>query len=182
MTPGILSIEFHAHFFPALLRNRLRPVKKAMAGFLPPIFEYMIAVFVCVMLLIFGIPGALRNSLAGWVLSSLGALGIVALLINSIVSREDPPSYDDFLLGVFFFFVLLGVTAGIFAGALNHSLVLGFLVSAGGLFAGYLLGILAGFYLQYLGWMSLLLNFLSGLGVLGMLIVDIVLLSGVLSG
>jgi len=100
------------------------------------------------------------------------------LLINSILSRKDPPNYENFLIGVFFFFMILGLTAGIFTGSLHHLLMLGLLAGTVGLIAGYLLGILAGLWFQYLGWVATLLNILAGLAVLGMFVVDIVLLFG----
>jgi hypothetical protein len=130
-----------------------------------------------------GIPGAVsRSSIIGWIAVGIGTAGIVALLINSILSRKEPPSYDCFLPGIFFFFVVLGITSGIFAGTLEHSLPLGLLVGSGGLIAGYLLGILAGLWFQYLGWLSAMVNALASLAVLGMLLVDLVLLSGTLLG
>lgn len=183
MTPKLMSIEFHARFFPSLLWNRLRPGERVGTGF-PSTFERYIAFVACLILLALGIPGAVSSgSIIGWIMGGIGAVGMVALVINSIVSGSGaPPSFDDFLAGVFFFFVVLGITAGVFAGTLEHSLLLGLLVGTGGLIAGYLLGILAGLWFQYLGWLSAMVNALAGLAILGMLVVDMVLLSGVLFG
>jgi len=119
-----------------------------------------------------------RGSFIGWLVGGIGAAGILALLINSIFSRKEPPSYDCFLIGVFFFFVVLGISAGVFVGTLEHSLSLGLLVGSGGLIAGYLLGILAGLWFQYLGWLASMVNILAGLAVFGMFSVDLVLLAG----
>ena len=88
-----------------------------------------------------------------------------------------PPSYDGFLIGIFFFFIALGISAGAFS-MLSHSLPFGLLVGLGGLIAGYLLGIFAGLWLQYLGWLSEMVNGLAWLAVFGMFFVDLVLLAG----
>ena len=51
---------------------------------------------------------------------------------------------------------------------------------AAGLVAGYVLGILAGLGLQYLGWIAEWLDSLALPACVGMIVVDLVLLSGVL--
>ena len=78
--------------------------------------------------------------------------------------------------------MVLAVSAGTFVGTVGHSLLSGLLVGLGGLFAGYPLGILAGLWLQYLGWLSEMVNGLAWLAVIGMLLVDLVFLSGRLLG
>ncbi len=176
--PGFLSLKFHLRFFPHVLWNRLRPGKRAVSGF--PSFEPYLALVICLTLLVIGIPKALiQRSLIGWVMAGLGAAGFLALLIQSISSwRGERPSYDRFLIGFFFFFIVLGLTAGVFVGALHHLPVLGLLVGAAGLLAGYLLGIFAGLWFQYLGWITVLLDILAGLAIVGMIVVDLVLLIG----
>jgi hypothetical protein len=177
-----LSLNFHTRFFSALLWGRLRPTERTGRNF-SSVVELHVLFVICFILLVIGIPIALSNKLViGWVVGGIGATGISALLINSIFSREAPPSYDNFLIGVFFFFVILGLTAGIFAGSLEHSRSLGLLVGVAGLIAGYLLGILAGLWLQYLGWLASTVNVLAWFAVLGMFFVDLVLLSGSLFG
>ena len=181
MTPKFLSLEFHTHFFPSLLWSRLQPRERVQRGF-PSTLEFNVSLAICCILIILGIPSAVNNkSSIGWAVSGIGAAGIAVLLINSIVSHKEPPSYDCFLSGVFFFFVMLGLTSGIFVGTLDHSLSFGLLVGAGGLIAGYLIGILAGLWLQYLGWLALIVNLLAGLAVIGMFAMDLMLLSGFLS-
>lgn len=61
----------------------------------------------------------------------IGTVGIIALLINSILSRKEPTSYDGFLVGVSSFFVTYGINAGIHVVKLEHSLTLGLLVGTG---------------------------------------------------
>ena len=175
-----MSLEFHTRFFPSLLRSRLRLGHRAGTSFTSAV-EFQIFFVVCFILLALGMPSAISHgSFIGWVVGGIGALGILALLINSIFSRKEPASYDCFLIGVFFFFVVLGITTGVFVGTLEHSLSLGLLVGSGGLIAGYLLGILAGLWLQYLGWLASIVNLIAGLAVFGMFFVDLVLLSGAL--
>lgn len=176
MTPKFLSLEFHTRFFPALLWGRLRPGTREGTGF-SSTFELYVLFGICLALAVIGLPGAITsNSVIGWAVGGIGAAGTLALIINSIISCDTPPSYDRFLTAVFFFFVMLGISAGVFAGSLQHSLALGLLVGSGGLIAGYLLGILAGLCLQLLGWLASMVNGLAGLAVLGMFVVDLVFL------
>ena len=181
--PKFLSFEFHTRYFPGVLLNRLRHGGRSATGF-PSTMEHHIVLAICIILLALGIPAAVSGgSIIGWIAGGIGAAGTIALVINSMLSRKgEPPSYDDFLAGVFFFFVFLGITSGIFVGTLEHSPFLGLLTGLAGFIGGYLLGILAGLWLQYLGWISVTVNVLAGLAILGMLAVDLVLLSGVLFG
>ncbi len=177
--PGFLSVEFHIRFFPSLLFGRLSSGQSVGTGFTSTLDHYVFLAF-CLILLIIGIPGAVHNnSIVGWILVGIGAAGIIAMFISSILSGIGrPPSYDDFLKGIFFFFLALGLSTGIFIGTLEHSLLKGTLIGSAGLVAGYPLGILSGLCFQYLGWLAVLLNMLAYLAVFGMLCVDIVILGG----
>lgn len=179
MTPKFLSLEFHTRFFPSLLKSRLRPKERMRTGF-SPAMDHTVVLAVCFILVIIGLPSAVDNrSVLGWVLTGLGLAGFAALFIQSIASQwGEKPSYDDFLAGIFFFFITLGLTAGIFVGTMNHSLLLGLLVGSAGLLAGYVLGIFAGLWFQHLGWLASMMNLIAGLAIIGMLVVDMVLLSG----
>jgi hypothetical protein len=175
--PGFFSIEFHTRFFPVLLWRRLRPRKRDGVSFVAT--ESYIAFAICLVLAMAGIPRAVTHrSFIGWVVGGAGLLGVLALFISSICSRREPPSYDGFLRGIFFFLVTLGITAGLFTGALEHSLCLGLLGSAAGLVLGYVLGIFAGLWFQYLGPLAVVLDMLAGLGIVGLMVVDLVLLLG----
>jgi hypothetical protein len=181
LTPKFLSLEFHTRFFPALLWQRLGSKGQGRTGFGPPT-EFPIVFVICIVLIVIGLPMAIDDgSFIGWVIAGLGGAGMLFLIINSIASRGNPPDYDAFLPGIFFFFVTLGLTAGIFTGFLEHSASLGMALGGAGLVAGYLLGILGGLYLQYLGWMAVLVNGLAWMAVIGMLGLDLVLLGGGLS-
>jgi hypothetical protein len=180
--PNLLSIEFHTSFFPGFLWNRLSSKERRGSGFNSS-FELYISLIMCVVLVTVGIPPAVYSrSIAGWISSGIGAAGILAMIIHSISSSLGKfPSINDFLAGFFFFFATAGLTAGIFISTLEHyPFFQSLLISAGGLIAGYALGILAGFGLQYIGWLAALLDPLAGLMVFGMLVLDMVLLSGIL--
>lgn len=107
---------------------------------------------------------------------------MLALAVNSVTSRTAPPSYARFLTGVFFCFVALGMSAGIFTGALYHSFMTALFLGSAGLMAGYFFGILAGLWFQYLGWLSSTVDGIAGLAAFGIFVVDIVLLAGRLFG
>jgi hypothetical protein len=177
MLPGFLSLEFHFRFFPNLLLGRLSPDDKQGTTF-TSIPELYVLFFICLILVLAGMPSAVsNNSIIGWIAGGIGTAGIIAMLTNSILSgMRKPPSYDAFLKGIFFLFLFLGLSAGIFVGNLEHSLMKGLLLGSTGLVAGYLLGILFGLWLQYLGWLAGFLNILAYLAVVGMLCVDMVLL------
>ncbi len=180
--PRFLSVEFHARFFPAFLWSRIRPNQESKSGF-SSFTEFYIALAVCTILIAIGVPAGLsQGSIVGWIASGIGMAGILALLVMSISSRwGESPSYAGFLVGFFFFFVFAGLSAGIFISTLEHyTLFHGLLTGVAGLSAGYVLGILAGFGLQYIGWLAAMLDPLVGLAVAGLIVVDIVLLSGAL--
>lgn len=171
------SSEFHTHFFPAILWSRLRSKKSGGTAFVP--FEWYIVIAFCLVLVALGIPYAIEHhSIIAWLAGSVGVAGILVITVSSIRSRQASPTYDEFLCGVFFFLVMLGLTAGIFAGALEHSFVLGFAGSVVGLLLGYMLGIFAGLWFQYLGVLALLLNVLSIPAIIGLIVVDLVLVLG----
>ncbi|MBA4418442.1 MAG: hypothetical protein C0392_11135 [Syntrophus sp. (in: bacteria)] len=183
MTPNILSLEFHAKFFPRLLWSRLRLKKKRTEGTsFTSTMELTLAVFICLILIVVGLPIALsRGSIAGLISGVLGLAGILFLVISSALSqRGTRPTYDSFLIGIFFFFVFLGLTAGLFIGSVNHlSRGAGICASILGVLAGYITGIFGGLWAQYLGWIAGLLNGFAGLMIIGMVVVDILLLFSV---
>lgn len=185
--PGFLSLAFHTSFFPGLIRDRLgghRKQKESYDSGFSSNTGYYVVLIICFLLIAVGLPDAISHrTVIGWVAAGIGAAGIVALLINGIVSCKNPPSYEYFLTGVFFFFVTLGITTGVFIGTLEHSLSQGLLAGAGGLIAGYFIGILAGLWFQHLGWLfSGMVNSIAWFAVLGMFFVDLVLLTGRIFG
>lgn len=182
MPPRLLSLEFHTRFFPALVMGRLRPRESPDTSF-SSTTGFTIILAICAAFVATGLPNAISHkSVIGWVIGGTGAAGILFFFVQSILAgRDNPPSYDRFLKGVFFFFVSLGLSAGVFTYS-HHSLALGILTGAGGLIAGYLLGILGGLRLQCLGWISKIVNGIAALAAFGMLFVDLVMLAGRLLG
>ncbi len=169
--PRFLSLEFHTRFFPRLLWDRLRQRKKEGQGTsFTSTTELIIILTVCLVLAAIGIPSALlRGSIVGWVLSVIGVGGLLAIFATSVGAQwGHRPTYDDFLTGIFFFFISLGILIGIVVGMENHSPWLGISTSLAGLFGGYVLGIFAGMGLQYLGWIAALLSMLAGLAAIVM--------------
>jgi len=164
--PKVLLPEFHGSFFPKVLKNSLNFRKKENEGTsFTSTTEMFISLAICVVLAIIGILSAARGTTLGWILSILGVGGTIFLIILSFMGRRgEHPSYDDFLIGVFLFFVVLGVFIGIPVGMETHSFLLGFLVSLAGLTAGYVIGILGGIWLQYLGWVAIVINMITGFG------------------
>jgi len=180
--PGFLSAAFHARFFPSVVWRRLRPRAQsngsAFANHIP--IELPIVLLVCLALLLGGLPSAVeRGSLVGWTASGLGLLGAAALLVQSVRAQLGTrPTFDAFRLGVFAFFLTLGLTAGLTLGAGLRTGALRALAGLGGLAAGYLVGIGAGLWVQYLGWIAAWIELAAGLLALGMVVLDLVFLLG----
>jgi hypothetical protein len=156
-SPKFFSWEFHVRFFPRLLASRMRPKKRQGTGFVHSgIMEGMILLAVCGILLASGLPSVLKQgAVAGWIMSILGAGGILAIFIASAYAQRGvKPSYDHFLFGVFFFFVTLGTLGGIIAAIYLHSPWLEVITDVAGFCFGYLVGLFAGQWFQYLGLIS----------------------------
>ena len=141
------------------------------------------------MLTAIGIPLALKHgTVMGWILGIPGIIGTLAIIIFSILSElGTKPSFESFLIGVFFFFIFLGLTAGVFIGMTEHTkeIYIGqaqhspswmLLSIVLGLFLGYVLGLFAGFWFQYLGWIAQIVDMLAGCAIIGIIVVDMVLI------
>jgi len=164
--PNFFSREFHGSFFPGVLKERLRFRKNAVEGVtFTSTTEMFISLAVCVVLAVIGIPSAVEGAVWGWILSILGIGGTIVLVVISVRGqRGERPSYDDFLIGVFLFFVALGILIGIAVGMEARSFWVGLLASLAGLVAGYVVGILGGMWLQCLGWIAVVINMVAGFG------------------
>lgn len=178
--PAFFSLQFHLRFFPALIWNLLSPPKEdyrsPFADHLP--VEYIVVPALCVIAVAIGFPAVQgKGAWWGWILLVLGVFGLIALLVASIRSVwREKPSYPYFRPAVFFFFVVLGPTLGLMAGTIEKSPGLKWVGIGGGLTAGYALGILAGLWVQVLGWMGRFLDVFALGGIVGMIILDMVLL------
>jgi hypothetical protein len=167
VSPSFLSLEFHLRFFPRLLRARLKSKgRKMRGGAFTSTLEMIVSLAVCFILAVIGIPLALnQGSILGWILTVIGAGGIVALFIQSVGSQwGSRPTYDDFLAGIYFLAVTLGIISGIPVGMDHHAPVAGLFTSIGGFIAGHALGIGAGLQMQRLGWIAVIANMLAGFG------------------
>jgi len=163
MSPKFLSVEYHTRFFTQVLRNRQHlKSRESQDTTFTSTTEMFISFAVCLILAIIGIPSAAQGLIVGWILSIVGVGGIVALMILSVSGQwGERPTYDDFLKGVFFFFVSFGIFVGIPAGMESHSFWIGVSASLVGLVGGYALGIFAGMQLQRLGWFAIILNIIA---------------------
>jgi hypothetical protein len=178
--PSILSLKFHSAFFPRLLWSKLSPQKNEPQG---TSFNHnmglTVMVFASMALLALGVPMALGpNALVGWPLAILGFIGILFVLVNSIAGQKSlKPNYEDFHIWIFFFFVFLGLTGGLFLSSVNHQpRLIVFAIGLLGILPGYIAGILIGLWAQNLGWVSGLLNGLAGIAIIGLVIVDMLML------
>ncbi len=134
--PKFLSTEFHTGFFPRLLKERWQRKKRERQGTtFTSTMEMMISFAVCLILAIIGIPLAwVQGSIAGWILAILGAGGIAVLVILSVSGQwGEQPTYENFLMGIFLFFVSLGAFIGIPVGMDRHSFWVGVFASVAGL-------------------------------------------------
>ena len=180
-TPSIFSLSFHTRFFPSLLWRRLRPRKEEyqspFSNHIP--LELTILVLVSQVAAIAGLgAGISRGSVVGWGVGILGLAVFTIFLVDSIRSQMGiRPTFDSFSFGIFFFFVVLGITVGLFEGTLHHSRSLAGWGGLAGFAAGYGAGILAGRGIQYLGWIGGLFSHLAVAGIVGLIVLDCVLLS-----
>lgn len=179
--PSLLSWSFHSRFFPSLLYSRFfpkeKPVESPFAGHAK--MELSILLAVSLVAGISGYAAALgKGSVIGWIFALAGTGGVLFLFVHGIRSHAGiKPSFDDFRTGVFFFLLLLGFTAGLGTGhAYKTTYGVRLLCGLAGAVAGYILGILGGLWVQRLGWLSEVLNYLAGIALIGMVIVDIILL------
>ena len=179
--PRLFSWSFHIRFFPSVLRRLFLPRKKAYES---PFASHAIMELTIIMVLfliacIFGYAAAIgKDSIIGWFFALLGTGGLLFLIVHSICSCErQKPSFNNFRIGVFFFLLFLGFTTGLGIGHAYHMVYwIRLLCGFAGAFVGYFLGIFGGLCIQYLGWLSDVLDLFAGLALAGMVIVDVLLL------
>ena len=177
--PSVLSWAFHVQFFPALLKQRFRLHQTKQNGFVPSGYlEGMLTVLVSSGLIVGG--GARRDPTDGLgiTLLALGGAGLLYSLYRSIAdARELRPSYENFLFGLFFFSIMLGVFVGLVF-AVYHPAAVRAGAAGGGALAGYWVGLILGVQAQRLGFIGGALNQFAMLGALGLIVVAILLGSG----
>jgi hypothetical protein len=179
--PHFFSWDFHLRFFPALLWHLLHPKNKRaesiFAGHIS--LELPVMVISSIILGIYGFLVAIGSgSIIGWICGILGLCGFIYLLTDSIRSGKDhKPSFEYFSVSIFLFLTVLGITTGLALGIIYHfSYGVKIITGLAGCITGYIIGTIGGIYVQYLGWMTSLLDFLALAAIAGMILVDIVML------
>ncbi len=178
--PGFLTVAFHRDFFLPLLRRsvggKAPDTRSAFEGHVP--LELPILFVVALVAVMAGLPAWHEHgSVVGAIACLAGIAGILLLLVNSI---GRPPNREalwaGFMAPTFTVCVFLGLTVGLFVGAIvwKTALAKG-AFSAVGLLAGYVAGIGAGLGMQWLGWIGRLLQTFAIPLVIGLVVLDIVL-------
>ncbi|MBI4388069.1 MAG: hypothetical protein HY582_03395 [Candidatus Omnitrophica bacterium] len=189
--PKFFSLAFHKDFFPAILwRLHLRR-KKQREEYSSPFanhvhLEIPIAIVFCITLLVMGLPTLItKHSLAGGAMAVLGSAGLIAMFISSLrsekIARAEAGggySFDYFVAPMFFFFILMGVTAGLSVGFIRNSEWLAIIGSLTGLITGYMVGVFAGIWINYLGWIGAYVVYLVFAAMTAMGILDVILIYG----
>ncbi|MBM3250376.1 MAG: hypothetical protein FJZ09_06010 [Candidatus Omnitrophica bacterium] len=187
--PGILSLRFHIKFFPEVLRRCFLRRKSKGQEYQSPFanhfpIEFTLAIIFCVVLLVAGLPGLIgKRSLISGAMSLLGAGGLIAMLVSSIRSENKNRAelggrytFDYFVTGVFLFFLLLGLSAGISLGYLKGSPAQMVLYGLTGIAAGYIVGLFAGIGINYLGWFGTYVVYLFYFLMIFLVLFDIILI------
>jgi len=178
--PGFFTTAFHKDFFLPLL---VRAARGQAAGSRSPFeahvpLELPVLFVASIVAVVIGFPAwQAHGSILGAAAAVAGAAGVLALLVHSIGT---PPSRDDlwagFMAPTFAVCVFLGLTIGLFTGALLWKTALAKCAGAGaGLVAGYVVGIGAGLAMQWLGWVGRLLQAFAIPAIVGLSVLDIVL-------
>jgi hypothetical protein len=138
----------------------------------------MLALFACIGLGAMVAQSARNGSAVGMALLGLAAAGVLALVIYSVwEARSYPVVPDAFAIGPFLACVILGVDIGLAAGrGTEITTTTRIAYAAMGFVAGYVLGGLAGFYTQRLGWMAGIFSFFAFAASAGLLLLGYILL------
>lgn len=173
----IFSLIFHKDIFLPFIWQKLKPGHKVH----PPVssvhcsYEYILLPVVPISILVAGLSH-LQNT-AGIIAVIIGAVGLLSMLTQSIYSlrgTDFKPTLGNFCLGFFLFFIMSGILSGLIIGHSQSSWYkLG--GAALGMTIGYFVGILAGMWGQYLGWMGIIIEYICWITLLGMTIPVILL-------
>ena len=167
LPPPFWTAEYHLPFFPRRFWANLKkhPDSRKKHVF----FEIPIALVVCALMLAWGLSSATQqDSPTGWLLTLLGAGGLIALVAVCVSSTAGVPlNYSEFEPWSFLFLVCLGFFGGLLGPGIFLKLPLGvgLVLSLSGLALGYLTGIKAGLWAQRLGPLRAFFALAAGLGV-----------------
>lgn len=180
-TPGFLTIAFHRDFFlPFIiesLNTRKIETRTHFADHFP--FEYVVLFIITMTGVITGIYAYLsEGSVFGGITGLLASAGFAALIVFSIRSKSDREIlWRRFMITTFMFFMLAGLSVGLYTGMLTWNSYISKLVfGIIGLVSGYFAGIFAGLYMQCLGWTGQLINIIMIPVMIGLCIVDIIVM------
>jgi len=165
-----------------IVSRKQKEYRSPFSGHLP--LEFTLAIFFCLFLLLSGLPGLItKRSFLSGLMTFAGFTGLAAMFISSLLSERRSRiekgtgySFDDFVPAVFFFFIILGLTAGLSLGYIQGSWRLALIYSLVGLLLGCIIGVFAGIGINYLGWIGIYLVYLGYLLMLGMAILDLILI------
>lgn len=184
--PPFFSAAYHFRFLPRVIAYRLAQRRVRVSGFGGHVqLEIPLVLFACALLIVFGLPPALQHgSIGGWLSAVIGAGGLTALMSWSIVGerrwrREEGHGYGyaEFMPSMFFFCVLAGASAGLIGGGvITNSPSMGYLWTAPGLVAGYLLGPFAARWVHALGLIKIWFIYLAVLGLILLPLEDLMVL------
>jgi hypothetical protein len=185
LPPPFFSAAYHFRFLPRVIVYRLGERRRQHGFGVHAHVELPLAIFVCILLVVFGLPAALQHgSVGGWVSTLAGAGTLLALLSWSIVGewrwrrREGYRyGYAEFMPSVFFFCLLLGGSLGLIIGGIfADDLRMGYLWAGPGLVAGYFAGLFAARWVHALGVMKTWFIYLALLGIVFLLLEDVLVL------
>jgi hypothetical protein len=186
LPPPVFSAAFHFSFLPRVIVYRLGERRRRSHGFGSHVHvEIPLAIFACILLVVFGLPAALQHgSVGGWVSAAAGACGLVSLLGWSIIGewswrrREGYRyGYAEFMPSVFFFCLLLGGSLGLIGGgSFGDDPLMGYLWTGPGLVAGYLAGLFAARWVHALGFIKTWFIYLALLGLVFLIFEDVLML------
>jgi len=178
---ALFTIAFHRDFFlPFIFRvfnTRKSETRTHFADYFP--FEYVVLFIITMAAVVTGIYAYLsEGSIFGGITGLLASAGFAALVVFSVRSKSDREIlWHRFMVTTFMFFMLAGLSIGLYTGmTVWNSLVAKFVLGTIGLVSGYLAGIIAGLYMQCLGWTGQIVNIIMIPVMIGLGIVDIIIM------
>jgi hypothetical protein len=178
--PSVFTAAFHRDFFlPLIVRSFGTKERGGHSGFEHHVpLELPVLFMVAVAAVVLGLPSwQPHGSIVGRVVALAGAAGALALFCTSVGSPSNRADlWAGFMVPVFCVCVFLGLTVGLFVGAVVWKTAWAkWAFGAAGLLGGYVTGIGAGLGMQWLGWVGRLLQGFAIPAIVGLVVLDIVL-------
>jgi len=179
--PGFFTLAFHRDFFlPFIIKalnTRKTETRTHFADYFP--FEYVVLFIITMAGVITGIYAYLsEGSVFGGITGLIASAGFAALIVFSIRSKSDREIlWRRFMITTFMFFMLAGLSIGLYTGMLIwNSYIAKLACGIIGLALGYFAGIVAGLYMQCLGWTGQIINIIMIPIMIGLSIIDIIVM------